>query len=79
MIYDVWGRKQRVNSVPDTLNTRCDGCAEFECIPQERSRLHPWRFHCDALHRELEYKELFTLTKQECPRHVDMRTKRRFK
>lgn len=70
--------RRAVHSVPDTLNTRCDGCAEFECIPQERSRIHPWRFYCDKLGRELDYKELFTITKKECPLNVDMR-ERRFK
>ena len=74
--WNVWGKRPTVHSVPDTAWTRCDGCAEFECIEQERSRLHPYRFYCNRLHRELEYKELFAISKEDCPLHVDKKRRR---
>ena len=74
--FGTWGRRQPVRSTPDTMNTRCDGCPHFECVEQPRSRLHPWRFHCDRLARELEYRELFAISKKECPEHRDMRGRR---
>ena len=65
--WNVWARRQTVHSTPDSAYTMCDGCAELECIEQDRSRLHPWRYYCCQLHREIEYKELFRMTERDCP------------
>ena len=74
--YGTWARRKPVRSTPETHWTRCDGCEHFECIAQERSRLHPWRYYCDRLARELDYAELFGITKKACPEHRDMRGRR---
>lgn len=75
-LYGVWGRRAEVHSTPETHWTRCDGCRHFTCIRQEKSRLHPWRYRCEKLGRNFEYRELFGVTKKECPEHRDMRGRR---
>lgn len=75
--YGTWGRRAPIHSTPDTQWTRCDGCAHFECIPQERSRLHPWRYHCGKLAREIEYRELFGISKRDCPVGRELKRGRR--
>lgn len=65
--YGVWARRQPIHSTPDSSHTMCDGCQNFECIVQDRSKLHPYRFYCDKLGRELPYKELFRMTEDDCP------------
>ena len=65
------------HSVFDTMNTFCDGCGAFECESTGESALHPWKFKCSELDRELEYKELFRMTEDKCPRHREMK-KRKF-
>ena len=69
----VWARGPEVHSTPETMGTRCNGCRFLTCIEQERSRLHPWRYYCEALHRNLEFKQLFEISKKECPEHRDLR------
>ena len=73
MQFGTWGYRPTVRSTPDTQWTRCDGCAHFECIECERSRLHPWRYYCDKLGREIEYRELFAIKKEDCPIHRAIR------
>lgn len=73
MAYGIHGNRAAVHSTPDTINTLCDGCPKFECIEQDRSRIHPWRFYCDAMGRSLEYRELFFMTEEDCPDHRRVR------
>lgn len=69
----VWARHPVKHSTPETWRTRCDGCEFLVCIEQQRSRLRPWRYYCEALHRTVEFKELFEIGKQDCPVHRDLR------
>ena len=68
-----WAKRPEPHSTPETWNTRCDGCRSLSCIPQERSRLHPWRYFCEAAHAEVD---IYRVTKAECPEHVDLRRRK---
>lgn len=71
--YKSWGRRPEVHCTPETMGTRCDGCVHLTCIEQERSRLHPWRYYCERSGRNLEFKDLFAVSKKDCPEHRDLR------
>ena len=76
--FGAWGRRPEVHSVPDTQWTRCDGCRHFTCIPQEKSRLHPWRFRCEKMGKNFEYKELFQIGIDDCPERKHVRRRNRW-
>ena len=72
-MFDVWARRADSHSSPETYRTRCDMCPELTCKLDDRSRLHPWTYYCDALKRSLTIDEIYKMTKGECPKHRDMR------
>lgn len=76
--FGAWGRRPIIHSVPDTWNTRCDGCQHFECTAQERSRLHPWKYRCNKLGRNFDYKALFDVGIDDCPERKKLRRKDRW-
>ena len=76
-VYGAWARNQIPHTSPETYRTRCDMCSELSCKLDDRSKLHPWTYYCDALKRSLTIKEIHEMTKQACPKHVDMRKRAR--
>ena len=63
----VWGRKPQLHFTPETRNTRCDMCPELDCIEQKGARVHKWMYYCAKLNRRMTFKELYEITKDECP------------
>lgn len=72
-LYGVWAHRGVPHSSPETYRTRCDMCGELTCKLDDRSRLRPWTYYCDALKRSLTIKEIHEMTKRECPLHRDLR------
>lgn len=65
------------HSSPETLGVRCHMCPHLACIEREKARVHRWGYYCDALHRRFTFKELYGISKEECPEHREIR--RRFR
>jgi len=68
--------REEPHTSPEITNTRCDMCPDMSCILQERSRLHPYRYYCHALSRTLSLKEVYAMTRDECPRHRELKRRR---
>lgn len=62
------------HSTPETWGTRCNGCPELACIESDRSRLHPWRYYCELLKKQVD---VYGITKAECPLHREIKRGRR--
>ena len=77
-LFGVWGRRAVVHSTPETWGTRCDGCRNFECIPQEKARINPWKYRCNKLGVNFGYKELFKVGIDECPERKHANRKERW-
>ena len=75
--YGTWAKRGEPHSTPETRGTRCDGCGHLSCIENDRARVHRWGYYCDALFRRMTLKELYAVTKAECPEHREVR--RRFR
>ena len=65
---NVWAKRPEPHYSPETRCTRCDNCPDLYCIRQDKSMLHPWMYYCDAMKRKFTYKELYSITEEECPR-----------
>ncbi|MBQ9002150.1 MAG: hypothetical protein IJ087_09885 [Eggerthellaceae bacterium] len=74
---DTWALRPEPHSSPETRGTRCDNCPHLSCIPQEGAGLHRWMYYCSRLHRRFTFKELYAITKRECPEGREIH--RRFK
>ena len=64
-------------SSPETPGTRCHMCRLLTCKEKKQAKLHRWTYYCNALHREFTFKELYGISKEECPEHREIR--RRFR
>lgn len=74
---NLWGRRPEVHTTPELYGVRCDCCEHLSCIEQPGARIHRWMYYCDALRRRFKLKELYAITRDECPAHREIR--RRFR
>ena len=63
------------HSSPETMGTRCHMCPHLSCIEQERARIHRWAYYCEAMRKRFTFKELYAITKEECPEGREIRRK----
>ena len=77
--YGVWGRHTESHTSPEISWSRCDGCNRLACWEDEKSKLHPYRYYCEAGSRNLTRKEIYTMGKDECPIGREPGNKRRFR
>lgn len=75
--FGTWALHPEPHYTPETLGTRCDNCPHLSCIPQEGARIHKWAYYCGRLRKRFTYKQLYAITKKECPEGREIR--RRFK
>jgi hypothetical protein len=66
------------HSTPETAGTRCNMCEHLSCIEQPGAKVHRWAYYCRLLYRRMTFKDLYAITKEECPEHRDLR-RRKFK
>ena len=78
-------RHPEPHSTPETADTRCDMCENLSCIKQDGARVHQWAYYCRLLRaesggkgRRMKLKDLYAITKEECPEHRDLK-RRKFK
>ena len=75
---NIWGRRNEPHTTPETQWMLCDGCRSLSCIPQEKSKLHPWKYYCGTLHKSLTLSEMYAMTTEKCP-EGRVRNLRRFR
>ena len=64
----VWAKHPETHFTPETSGSLCDMCESLWCRLDDRSRLHPYRYHCDAMHANLTTKEMYEMTTSKCPK-----------
>ena len=72
---NVWAKRPEPHTTPELYGIRCDGCEHMSCIPQDGAKLHRWAYYCDALRRRFKLKELYAITRDECPEGREIRRK----
>ena len=75
--YGVWARRSVKHTSPETYGTRCDRCPKLVCTEVERSRLHPWKYYCEARSKNMELRELYAVSQDECPLHRELKRRTR--
>lgn len=74
----VWARKREIHSTPELYGIRCNNCPKLSCSERRGAKLHPWRYYCNSLHKELKLKDMYALTVDDCPEHRKL-PQRRFR
>lgn len=74
----VWGKHKELHTTPELLNMRCDNYPSLSARKVDRSRLHPWKYYCEARHVNMELKDMYAVGKADCPLHRKLKP-RRFK
>lgn len=72
-----YARRREPHSSPETMGTRCDNCPHLSCIERPAAKVHRWHYYCQQLRRDMEFKELYAITEEECPEHREIRRGRR--
>ena len=68
--------RREPHSSPETIGTRCHMCEHLSCIEREKAKLHRWHYYCHLLRRRFTFKELYEITKFDCPEQREI--KRRY-
>lgn len=63
----VRGRHPDVHTTPELYGTRCDNCPRLSCYRRMGARLHPWRYYCAALCKELQLGDIYWIGIEDCP------------
>ena len=66
-MFDVWGRHAETNTSPEISWSLCDGCEKLKCRQDDKSRLNPWKYYCEAGSRNLTRKQIYEMTAGKCP------------
>ena len=75
--FQPWGRRPEKHYSPETTGSLCNMCEHLWCRPYDKSKLHPYRYRCDAMHANLTAKQMYEMTTEQCP--MGKKKARRFK
>lgn len=63
----VWGRHRETHNTPETTWSLCNNCDHLWCRTYDKSKLHPYKYRCDANHTNLTAKQMYEMTTDKCP------------